>query len=701
MNKLLNNWDIKRKWLFAIGLFVLFSFIFFLLSLNYADASTIRLSPVNGAYEVGSTFDVSILLDTEGKTVNTIWAKLQFPPDRLQVVSPTTGRSIISIWTTPPNYDNANGTIELQGLVTPNGINTSQGLVTTITFRTKRPGNAFVRFSDETTVLLHDGHGTEDLRQAQDGVYELILPPPAGPVVASETHPDQTKWYTTNSVSLRWASEDEIEAYSYVLDQQPLTTPDDISEGLKNSVTYSDLADGTHYFHIKALRDDSWGGVTHFAVNIDSTPPVEFPIDIVPEAETTARRPVINFSTTDQLSGMDRYEIKLVALDLEEDVPDTLQEFFIETTSPYSPPELALGSYDVIVRAYDQAGNFYDATQRLEITTRLFKIISDEGIEIQGKILVPWWVVFLLLLIILILLGIIARNAYKHHQEIHEQAESKEMPQNVKQQLEELQEYRQRYGHMVIVLMVAASLLLSPVFSVFAQDAGEVVSTEAREEAVLAPPSITTISRDISNEEIFYAGGAVTSGDMDVLLFVQNMTTGETISRIIEPDENGKWFYRHGSFLSPGRYVIWAQSRLGEQMSPPSPQVQIEVHTTALQFGSTRLSYGALYFAIAMFLLVLNAGLGVFIVMHRKKAKQKHARLKKEVDEAEESIRRGFAILRKDIEAELDTVKKAKASKEVNKELQEKEQQLLADLDEIERKIGDEIWDVERSEHLD
>ena len=644
---------------------------------------------------------MSIFLDTEGNTVNTIWAKIQFPPDRLQVVSPTTGRSIISIWTTPPSYDNANGTIELQGLVTPNGINTSQGLVTTITFRAKRPGNAFVRFTDETTVLLHDGHGTEDLRQAQDGVYELILPPPAGPVVASETHPDQTRWYTPKSVSLRWSNGEEVEAYSYVLDQQPLTTPDDIAEGLQNSIRYSDLADGTHYFHIKALRDGNWGGVTHFAINIDSTPPVEFPIDIVPDAKTTARRPIVHFSTTDQLSGIDRYEIKLVAVDLEGDVPDTLQEFFVETNSPYSPAELELGSYDVIVRAYDKAGNVRDSIQRMEITTQLFKIVSDEGIEIQGRILVPWWFVYLLLLIILILLAIIARNTYKHHREIHERAESNEMPEGVKNKLEELQKYREKYGHMAIVLMLAASLLFTQgALPVFAQEEATAIE-EARAETVLAPPIITTVSRDISNEEIFYAGGAVERPDMEIVLFVQNMTTGETFSRTIEADESGKWFYRHNSFLSAGRYVIWAQSRLGEEMSPPSPQIQLSVHTTALQVGSTRISYTALYFGIALFLLAVIILLAIFIWHHRKKAKAKHANFQKEVTEAEESIRRGFALLRRDIHEELEAVKKTKSSKEVHRELLEKEEQLLRDLEDIERKIGSEIWDVERSEHMD
>ena len=188
---------------------------------------------------------------------------------------------------------------------------------------------------------------------------------------------------------------------------------------------------------------------------------------------------------------------------------------------------------------------------------------------------------------------------------------------------------------------------------------------------------------------------------MSVVLYLQNMTTGETISVAVETGERGEWFYRHDSFLTAGRYLLWAQSRLGEQISPPSPQIQITVHVTALQFGSTRISYEALFFTLALIMLSGNAGLGVFIWHHRKHAKRKHAIFLKEVREAEESVRRGFAILRSDIQAELDTIKKAKVGKELSAELKEREKELLNDLGEIEHKVGKEVWDVERAEHTD
>ncbi|MEX2144829.1 MAG: cohesin domain-containing protein [Candidatus Spechtbacterales bacterium] len=670
--------------------------IFGFFNASDAEAATLSLSPSSGTFEVGSTFDVNIFINTEGQTVNTISANLRFPPDALQVVSSSAGQSVIGIWVTSPGYDNANGTVELTGGI-PGGLNTTNGLVSTITFRAKRPGNAFVQFLDSSDVLLHDGQGTSALRQTQNGVYTLILPPPAGPIVASETHPDQTKWYINGSIILTWTHEEDVQGYSYVLDREPVTISDNISQGTSTGAIYKNVADGTYFFHIKALRAGVWGGTTHFAVNVDTTPPVEFPIEITPEAKTTVTRPIISFTTTDAHSGVERYEIKIVPLQGDTDP----QKFFIEVSSPYAPEELLLGTYDVIVRAYDRAGNYREVVQRLEITTPLFKIVSDKGLEIRGTLIIPWWLLFLLLLLLLGITGFVAWIIYRQHQIAEANLSGRAMPADVQKKLEELNKYRQKYGNVLVILLALASLLL-PGSSALAQEESVFDSTAAQAENVLiAPPIITTISKNISNEEVFYAGGQVEASGMNVVLFLQNMTTGETISATVETDQRGGWFYRHDSFLPAGRYLLWGQSRLGEQTSPPSPQVQITVHTTALQFGSSRISYEALFSALALIMILANAGLVAFIWHHRKNARRKHDIFLKEVREAEESVRRGFAVLRSDIQAELDTIKKAKVGKELSGELKAREKQLMDDLGEIEHKVGKEVWDVERAEHTD
>ena len=66
----------------------------------------------------------------------------------------------------------------------------------------------------------------------------------------------------------------------------------------------------------------------------------------------------------------------------------------------------------------------------------------------------------------------------------------------------------------------------------------------------------------------------------------------------------------------------------------------------------------------------------------------------KELLVAVESILRGFAVLRRDIEAELEVIKKAKLGKELSAEEKKREEELLRDLNWAERYIGKEIWDV-------
>ncbi|MCI0532771.1 hypothetical protein L0Y49_00970, partial [bacterium] len=94
--------------------------------------------------------------------VNALNIELRFPAEKLQLITPTTGNSIISLWTSQPTVNNETGILRMQG-VTPGGMNVSRGLVTNLRFRVKAPGEAFIKFTDETRVLLHDGAGTDVL----------------------------------------------------------------------------------------------------------------------------------------------------------------------------------------------------------------------------------------------------------------------------------------------------------------------------------------------------------------------------------------------------------------------------------------------------------------------------------------------------------------------------------------------------------
>ena len=114
------------------------------------------------------------------------------------------------------------------------------------------------------------------------------------------------------------------------------------------------------------------------------------------------------------------------------------------------------------------------------------------------------------------------------------------------------------------------------------------------------------------------------------------------------------------------------------------------------QFNSSRLSYESLYLVIVILLFAVVFGLIADIIIHAYRGRKKYKHFLKEVREAEESLRRGFAVLRRDIEAELALIKKIKLTKELSLEEKMKEEQLLKDLEWAERYIGKEIWDIER-----
>jgi argininosuccinate lyase len=91
-------------------------------------------------------------------------------------------------------------------------------------------------------------------------------------------------------------------------------------------------------------------------------------------------------------------------------------------------------------------------------------------------------------------------------------------------------------------------------------------------------------------------------------------------------------------------------------------------------------------------------GLIIYIIVHAHRGRRKHASLHKEIQEAEESIRRGFAILYKDITRELAFINSLNLAKEVTDEHKERERHLLRDLESIKQHIRKEIWDIEVAE---
>ena len=365
-----------------------------------AAGASLTFSPNRGDLFVDNTFEVSLIVNTGGQSVNAIEAFVNFPPDKLQVVS--LSKSLIELWVAQPSFSNTKGTVSLQGGIPTPGINTSAGSIITITFRAKSSGTVTLTYGDSSKVLANDGSGTNLLNSRGQASYNINLPPPAGPIVTSHTHEDQNRWYKNTEIALSWAAPKGVTEYSYVLDASPSTTPNETADSSSTSVTLTAQDSGLWYFHIRG-KSSSWGGTTHFLVKIDSKAPAKFTPSVDPAAFANSSRGVVKFGTTDSASGIDHYEIKIINLG-EEDGESTI---FTEESSPYLIPEMPPGKYKFVVRAFDRAGNYTEASVEFRITSPFIALLLGKPFLSGATLLAT-----LLLMVLMIVLW----RRHKHQQ---------------------------------------------------------------------------------------------------------------------------------------------------------------------------------------------------------------------------------------------------------------------------------------------
>ncbi len=347
--------------LIALYVFISTSFVYAETVINI-DASTlvpraeISVNPSSATFIEESIFEVPILLNTKGQSMNAIDLNLKYDPNKLSIVKPSTGKSIIGIWVQPPKYDNTNGTASFVGTV-PGGIVSNSALIITITFQAKSTGTTEIKVLESSNVLANDGLGTQAVLTSSRGVYTILPKPPGGLTMYSDTHPFQDHWYNNNSPTIGWDRDPKVIGFSFVLDDKPNTIPSNDTVVNETSKSYQNLNDGLWYFHIKALREGgAWGATTNYIFRIDTTAPATFKPTVNYLNSDNINRALVTFFSTDGLSGIDHYEIGVI----DKTQAETSAPIFVRSESPYQVPMSAVANSRVIVRAYDTAGNSVD-----------------------------------------------------------------------------------------------------------------------------------------------------------------------------------------------------------------------------------------------------------------------------------------------------------------------------------------------------
>ncbi len=368
---------------------------------------SLEFSPRAGTFTEGSTFDIPLTLNTRGASVNTLNVTVTFDANKLSIVRPAGGVSIIGLWLEPPTYDNIKGTVTYVGAI-PNGIVTSSGVIGTITFKAKATGNATVSVRTDSTVLLNDGMGSQAKVEYGRATYSVVAKAPEGLVVYSDTHPSQETWYNNPSPVFAWEGAGGADGYSVVFDTKPNTVPPAEITTQSASASYGPLKDGLWYLHVRERKNGAWGVPNHFLVRIDTEPPASFKPEVkyILAAAVVVERALVSFFTTDNLSGIDHYEVGVI----DKASPPTESPIFVQTESPYQLPRISEAGARVIVRAVDHAGNIRDESINVSASPSLLGGFLKENI--------PY---LLAILLVLFILGFLLHYLYGHHILAHAQ----------------------------------------------------------------------------------------------------------------------------------------------------------------------------------------------------------------------------------------------------------------------------------------
>jgi hypothetical protein len=149
-----------------IQIIILLFALYFLFSYSPVKAAKLEIiSPVE-EFGLDKEFQVDVILDTEGQSINAIEGRILFPLDLLDLEEIKDGDSIVNLWLERPSIKTENliifsGVIPggFEGVLSPYYEGYRPGKVFSLIFVTKSLGEGTIEAKD-LKALLHDGLGT-------------------------------------------------------------------------------------------------------------------------------------------------------------------------------------------------------------------------------------------------------------------------------------------------------------------------------------------------------------------------------------------------------------------------------------------------------------------------------------------------------------------------------------------------------------
>lgn len=358
-------------------------------STQSADAATLKVSPATGVYTVGTSFSVSVVLNTDGKSINAADGQLSFNPRELQVIGVSRGSSIFNLWTEEPTFSNSAGTISFGG-GSPTGYKGGAGTIISVTFKPLGAGTPKVTFKSGS-VLAADGMGTNVLTSMGSGAFTVAakgetpapeyIPPantPQAPKIISSTHPDMSLWYREKNAVLSWSVPSGVTAVRMLLDKTSGTIPTKVYDEALTEKKLEDLPEGVSYFHLQFKNSDGWGRISEFKLSVDSEAPKNFTItESAPDANNPNKVLVFNI---EDVSPIREYKIQI-------DGKEPIVYKDTELTHKYTPEALLPGYHTISVEAFDSAGNTAIASYSLTIDAFEKPIFTEYPTRINTEVI--------------------------------------------------------------------------------------------------------------------------------------------------------------------------------------------------------------------------------------------------------------------------------------------------------------------------
>ncbi|OGM96161.1 MAG: hypothetical protein A3B86_02575 [Candidatus Yanofskybacteria bacterium RIFCSPHIGHO2_02_FULL_38_22b] len=395
---------------FFFGVLITLVFIFSFNNIAEAQNGSLYFSPSSGTVSTGQSFSIVIRVNTGGTAINAAEGSIVFDPAKIIVSSISKSGSIFTFWAEEPKFSNAEGTIGFAGGVPSPGYSGSNGLLLTVTFKANTATT--IRGSTEINlvsggILANDGYGTNILSSLGKATYvtspstvvstpipiststapksstptpgelEVTVPASNQVNITSPTHPDGTKWYSNNNPLFKWDVPSGVSEVALVLSRRSNSAPfvnysPPISEKLLD-----DLDEGEWYLNAQFKTVAGLGPVTSFKFNIDTQSPDNFDIVRLDTDDPTNPRPELLFKSSDAVSGIDRYEMKIGNnewLKIDNSLAGQV----------YAIPLQKYGSYPVEVKAIDKAGNSTSAKLSVRIEPIRSPIIKEFTKEVKN-----------------------------------------------------------------------------------------------------------------------------------------------------------------------------------------------------------------------------------------------------------------------------------------------------------------------------